>query len=98
MFATLPRRGAGTTNPGMLTQRSMRVTSRLASADPSVPGWNGHDDLWNERSLQINSVVYQRSGGQTLCEWPTDLVMEFFKNDSCQRFAEKRWQPFLLET
>lgn len=53
------------TNTGTLTQRSMLVTSRLTSADPSVPGWNGQNDLWNERSLQIDNAVYQLSGGQT---------------------------------
>lgn len=51
------------TNTGTLTQRSMLVT--LTSADPFVPGWNGQNELWNERSLQIDNAVYQLSGGQT---------------------------------
>ncbi|MDP3230648.1 MAG: beta-propeller domain-containing protein [Acidovorax sp.] len=53
------------TNTGTLAQRSMLVSSRLTSADPSVPGWNGQNELWNERSLQIDNAVYQLSGGQT---------------------------------
>ncbi|MFN7153460.1 MAG: beta-propeller domain-containing protein [Acidovorax sp.] len=51
------------TNTGTLRQRSMLGT--LTSADPFVPGWNGQNELWNERSLQIDNAVYQLSGGQT---------------------------------
>jgi len=50
------------TTTGALAQRSMVVSTAILNGD--TPGLYSRFDIANERSLQVDNVAYQLSGGQ----------------------------------